>query len=242
MPESAEKSESLSPCFSLFDSAEFSSISATAFVNNVCTSMAVSKQDRKLHIPIFLNSYRISGLIDSGSDVSILNKSLFDKIKGQHDHILTNQKLTIQTFSNNNIEVLGKVEFLVQLSKTHPGIVLHFWITEDIPNAPNCLLGQDLLLAGLGSINMTGNPENPQHQVSFKHPCYFETKSYFCSPNQIKECYAYAELKPKETQDLEFTLNKGFAGIRTDHVLISSVNFAEVMVLPSCSDITFEEI
>ena len=204
------------------------------------SSLSLNKPDKKSYIPTWLNKQRIVGLVDSGSDVSILHFSLFRKIFGQQTKIDSRDTLTISTFSNTQISVLGKFKTLIKLSPNHPGIPLEIWIIDDITNCPPLLLGLDLIVAGLGSISMTGTVTKPIPKIMFNHPYQYDCTVYFTSPTETNYCYAYCNLDAGEMSDIEVTLNNAFQGHRKDHVLISALNFEPLTILPSHSDITYD--
>jgi hypothetical protein len=58
----------------LFKLAGYSNISATFMINSLET-------DRKMYLTIFIATTRAVGMIDSGSDLTLMQVSMFDKLK-----------------------------------------------------------------------------------------------------------------------------------------------------------------
>ncbi len=68
----------------LFKLAGYSAISATSYVINVPPTFEsvfqVKQSSKKMYIAVYIGSWRLIGLVDSGSDVTIMSKSLFDQV------------------------------------------------------------------------------------------------------------------------------------------------------------------
>jgi hypothetical protein len=242
----------------LFELAGYSNVSATSYgissISNPPTSVpestystvhtarayTVAEHDKKLYIQVFINKLRTVALVDSGSDLSILQFSLYSKLNVFHSCNMQKSDIySITTFSNEAIKIKGKISWIVKLSPDHPGINVNFYIIEDRPNIPDCLVGNDLLKSGLGHVGYSGSVVQPRPLVIFKHPTEVSCTVYLASPLDTRLCSAYCKLNPGEKADIEFALNPAAAVIRTDHILISSTDIDDLLIIPSRSDLTY---
>jgi len=87
--------------------------------------------ERKIFIPTYINKLRVVGCLDSGSDLTILHVSLYNKITPPK-HCLEQSDITyITTFSDNNISVIGKFTCHLRLNLEHPGIQISIYVIPD---------------------------------------------------------------------------------------------------------------
>jgi hypothetical protein len=206
---------------------------------NVCTYNVNScVNDKKVYTSCFINKYRVSAMVDNGSDLSIIHLSLFNKIKRNTSYV-PSKDFNITSFSNNSIEVLGTYDINLIFNPNQCGIPTKFVIIEDIPNTPPCLLGSNLLAAGLGVLSFDGNKDSPTPSLYFKHPEYIVAKTYFLSPRESMTFEVYIELPPNATSDIEVSINPCFRGVHTDLVLLTSQIYNQIMIIPSKSDLVF---
>ena len=103
-----------------------------------------SRQSKKIYIPVYLNKFRIVGCLDSGSDVTIMQESLFNQIFKKSTGINQSEVSHIVTFSDDTVNVLGEKPVYVKLESNHPGILMSIeckrsTITFFFSNSP-CLL------------------------------------------------------------------------------------------------------
>ena len=124
--------------------------------------------EKKLFLPTYINKYRVVGCIDSGSDLTIMHASLYNKVK-LPVHSLENSEIPfITTFSDNSIVVDGKFSCNLCLDRGQEGIPITIYVIPDIPNQTPFLLGNDLLRAGLGQIAYVDSPSGPYPEVTFR--------------------------------------------------------------------------
>ena len=242
-PDKANATETLSVTDRLFNLAGYKSLSATSFVlssNLDKTVFAMTESCKKIYISVYLNSYRMVGLLDTGSDASIIQLSCLEKLhvsKAWEEPTIKE----ITTFSGASIKILGQLAFLLKLSPTHKGITINVLIINDIRGVPKLLLGNDLLQQGLATIGYDGNPP-PNHvpTVTFKHPEYFSPECFFKDSWEICECEGEYSIGPYEMGSAFLRLDKGAPVIRTDYVLITPLWIGDVVIVPSRSDLTWD--
>jgi hypothetical protein len=150
----------------LFRMAGYKNLSATSFgiflPNSSCYENSTS--NKKMYIPIFINKFRLVGLLDSGSDICIISKSVINKL-GFTNIPPPKEVLEITSFSGNHIKVIGMINCLVKLHQGHKGISVDVHIINDIPNIPTVLLGNTLLMAGVATLGFTGRPPPIMNQL-----------------------------------------------------------------------------
>ena len=78
----------------------------------------------KIFIPIHINGFRVVGHLDSGSDVSIMQNSLYKNLqkslKYNIDEIKTSSVKNLTSFSGNNIPVKGEIFVNLKFSASSP--------------------------------------------------------------------------------------------------------------------------
>ena len=88
--------------------------------------------------------------MDSGSDITILQQSMYSRIFDTwHHRLITSEIPFITTFSDTQIKILGKIHIFMKLSRRHPGILATIYIVQDIPNVPVLLYGDDPIFSFL---------------------------------------------------------------------------------------------
>jgi len=193
---------------------------------------------KKVYIPVYLNRRRIVGCMDSGSDITILHKSMYDRIyEHQHRELIKSDIPHITTFSDNRVPILGKLHTFVQLSLFQPGLLVTIYVVQDIPNVPVFLIGNDVFKAGLVTLAYTGDLKNPYPEIIFKNPTEFQCPVYYESSLDLFSCYADCILSPFETQDVIMRLPRAAPIISTDHILITSNKWDKILITPSRSDV-----
>jgi hypothetical protein len=195
--------------------------------------------ERKIYIPIYINKYRVVGCLDSGSDLTFMHLSLYNKIKGTVQVLSESDIPQISTFSDNTINVIGKVNHLIHFSPYHTGIEVEIYIIPDVPNQTPLLLGNDLLRVGLGQISYLQSIEGPTPVVNFKNPQPITCSVYFTAPRDLYTCEANCTLAPFECLDVEFMLPPAAPVVRKDIILITSQSWDTISILPSRSDLEF---
>jgi hypothetical protein len=228
----------------LFKLAGYSAISATSYVINVPPTFEsvfqVKQSSKKMYIAVYIGSWRLIGLVDSGSDVTIMSKSLFDQVlKGG----LLNKPLisSLTSFSGNTIYVIGQFQCLLKLHASHPGISITIHVIDDIPNIPTLLLGNNLLQEGLGTIGYTGDaPPNHIPHVTFNRPNTYSPTVYFKTNLETMECAGTYSLGPYEQAACIMFIDQGAPLIRNDFILITGIAINDVAVIPSRTDICWD--
>ena len=195
---------------------------------------------RKIYVPLYLNNVRTIGCMDSGSDITILQEGLFRRIYKNKEHILKPSDIPhITTFSDTDIKVQGKIYTLLKPDRNKPGIYINIYIVQDIPNVPAFLVGNDVFRIGLITLSYTGNSQNPYPEVIFKQPVYHICKVFYDSSEDIYQCKARVSLEPNETQDVIMKLPRIAPIISTDLILITSIQWDNILITPSRSDVEY---
>jgi len=197
--------------------------------------------DKKLYIPIYLNGYRVVACLDSGSDLTIMQLSLYNKI-------FNKRKLDpcsiphIKSFSNNDIKVIGQVTCETSFKKGYNGkATLTIIVIGNINNQiPTFLFGNDSFKACLATLGYTGFRKDPEPEFILNIPEPLKIPVYQASPSDIMSCTAEYCIKPYETKDIEVALHPAAPVLRTFEVLITSYTYDTVQVIPSKSGIEYD--
>ncbi len=97
-----------------------------------------------MYIPIFINKFRLVGLLDSGGDICIISKSEINKL-GFTNVPPPRETFDITSFSENRISVLGMINCLIKLHQGHKGISLDIHIVKWYSNVPTSVVKQYLV-------------------------------------------------------------------------------------------------
>ena len=203
-------------------------------------------ESRKIFIPIIVNGFRLTGHLDSGSDVSIMQFSLYLKLKkttkGALENLQKSHVKNLTSFSGNNIPVKGQIHVNLKFTKDFPASRFRFYIIDDINSTPPLLLGDDLLLRFLGTVSYESQSkaQSPYPVVSFKSPVFVETQTIYEKLSLMYSVHANVSLKPFEKKAVSFLLNPAAPVLRTDIILISPIYMGTVRIIPSRSEITFD--
>ena len=99
----------------------------------------------KIFIPVIVNGFRITGHLDSGSDVLILQCSLYLNLKRATnyaiDSIHTSTVKNVNSFSRDIIPVFVEIFVNLKFSKETPSSRFCIFVIKDIGVTPPLLLG-----------------------------------------------------------------------------------------------------
>ena len=195
---------------------------------------------KKIYIPVYLNNIRVVGCMDSGSDITILQQSMYNRIFPTWKRKLVTSEIPfVTTFSDTQIKIVGKMHIFMKLSYRHPGLLITVYIVQDIPNVPVLLIGNDVFKSGLVSLSYTGNLEEPYPEIIFNNPEKFVCPVFYESAVDIYDCELECDIGPHETQDVIVRLPRIAPLIRHDYVLVTSTEWTDLIITPSRSDIEF---
>lgn len=204
------------------------------------TVFNMTERGRKLFIPVLINKFRIISLIDSGSDLSLMQLNLYNKICQDSDKINPSGIIHINSYSNHKVKVYGEYHLNLKFSRTQRSVPFTVFIVSDTPQSPSLLLGNDLLEKYLGVIAYSGAKNSPTPEVIFKVPDLIQCRVYYEVPNQQYLCQTRVDLKPREMTETIFYLKPAAPVIRTDFILITACTYESLTVIPSRSDLTFD--
>ncbi|MFN9684013.1 MAG: hypothetical protein ACK583_01955, partial [Cyanobacteriota bacterium] len=153
--------------------------------------------DRQCYIPFYVNKKRVVGLMDSGSEITIMHISLFKRVFS-NDMMMSPIYLGfIRSFSAGEIPILGMKSIHLQPDRYKPGIVFNMYIINDIPGVPIFLVGFNVFSQGMVDFRMTGNIEDPTPEIVFKFPSLLPCTVFYESPRSLDICIATeVSLKP----------------------------------------------
>ncbi len=103
----------------LFKLAGYSNISATSYMVN--SNRHSFSPDKKVFLPVYINKFRAVGMLDSGSDLTLMSLSLFKGLKLRESTLITTDNPTLKCFGNQSIHVIGRFNCKIRLYKDHVG-------------------------------------------------------------------------------------------------------------------------
>ena len=100
------------------------------------------EESRKIFIPVIINGFRVAGHLDSGSDVSIMQFSLFLKLrkatKNSFDRLEESMVKNLTSFSGNQNQIPVKGEIFVNLkfSEGLSSTCFRIYVIHNISDTP----------------------------------------------------------------------------------------------------------
>ena len=113
-------------------------------------SVCSTKTIKCLNAEFILHGNRCVGLIDTGSSISLLSWSTYEKL-GKTGIVQTYTKRVL-TANNSAVKIIGRVKLLLQLQTRLPEAEQEFVITAD--EGIECLLGIDFLKTNKCELNL----------------------------------------------------------------------------------------
>ncbi len=197
---------------------------------------------KKIYVPFYVNDVRIIGCMDSGSDITIMHESMYERMLTLTDPVRPPKMLPskipyLTTFSDTQVTIIGMCGmWLKPASRAFP-VRVDVYIVPDIPNVPVLLIGNDVFKSGLVTLSYTGDTSDPYPEIIFNYGAKTICTVYYEPFINLFNCHATCDLKPNEEQDVIFYLPKIAPVIRNDHILITSRNWDDIIIVPSRSDI-----
>ena len=183
------------------------------------------------NVPLFF-------MLDSGSDISLINKTLIKQLFTK-DEIEKYKKpclISVESFSNHSIKLdynmLIPCKF--SLSQTEP-IFLEFSIFSHQSAFP-LLLGQDLMqILGMElkfpAPNKSGNPT-----VTINQPLLKQLHVRFIHPSESNTCFANIDLDPNQSKIITFQPHETSSVRQGQIFLVSESNLPGIHIFPTrCS-------
>ena len=204
--------------------------------------LAIEKDsDRKQFIPLYINKFRIIALIDSGSDLTLIQEGLLRKILPNKSWNVeeNDQPQHLMSASGDKMTVVCRMKINIQFSRNSPAVELNVSVLPDMPYTPVMIFGFNGLIKCQATIKISGTIEKPEPKFSIQHPFSYESPVYFYSPTEQEFCEGHYKLEPFETKTITFYLNKASQVIRSDFVLITAHAMQEVSIIPSRSPVDF---
>ena len=110
-------------------------------------------------------------------------------------------------------------------------VLLNLTIVRDInADVPNFLFGNDSLRKTFATQTYKGDVE-PSPEIRIKRQMELKLNTYFESPRNLLTCKAEYNLGPYSTALVTVLLEPAAPVIRTDEILISSINWSSIQIL-----------
>ena len=237
----------------LMEMASCSEISATAYMVDVqphrkCIAeecnIANWGSERKTYFPLYINNKRVMVCVDQGSDLNLIQRSLFEKLFPLRTHeIKINKDMgVVKTFSNHPVKILGNLSCMVKVNRYGPPFITILTIIEDLKlGIPNFLFGNKGLQDGWALLAFTGCIDDPQPELIFKNPIEQQVTVSYAAPRHIYTAVGKYTISPLKTRRVKFYLHSAAQVICTDIILLTPAEFKDIHVLPSRSELIFDD-
>jgi hypothetical protein len=199
--------------------------------------------NKKTYFAVYIKNFRVIACADSGSDLTLMQHSLFKNIFPDYKRKLdTNTHITIKSYSNNQIQVFGQCTTAVKFEKGHNPVDLTLTIIQDIDEAvPQFLFGNDSLRKTLAMIAYTGDILNPEPEIVVQRPTQLVLRTYYASPGSLFVCRGRYSLDPYTSGEVELYLHPAAPVIRNNEILVRSFTWSKVQIMETKTDLEFDE-
>ena len=199
--------------------------------------------DKKTYIPIYINNFRTIACADSGSDLTLMQYSLFKKLfKNYKNLIQKNNNLKIKSYSDTDLKVIGQCPLNIKFTQTGDPVKIDLTIVQDINAAvPIFLFGNDSLRKTFATITYKKEVDNPSPEIIVQRPYQQKIRTYFESPRNLYTCVGEYHLGPFDTAHIIMDLDPSSPVIRTDYILISAINWTPVQIIDSKTNLDFDK-
>ena len=182
---------------------------------------------------------KLNCLVDTGSQLSIIQESII-KLLFTPSFIKNNKSAysgTINSYTNNSIEILYKIKFKVKLSLTSDRIELCFHVIPDLSFCvPKVLLGADQIRLYRAEIRY----DLPL--VSFRTPALTNLQTFFVSDEESHSGRAIAGLVPKELRSVKVNLPSFTSALNKMNVFVEGFVMNKVEIFPTLTAVILDEI
>ena len=208
-----------------------SEISATAYMietqpHRKCiaedNSVANWGSERKTYFPLYINNKQVMVCVDQGSDLNLIQKTLFEKLFPlRTQEIKINKDLgVVKTFSNHPVKILGSFSCQIKVNRYGPPFITILTIIEDLKyGIPNLLFGNRGLQDGWALLAFTGCKDDPHPELIFKNPKEQQVTVSYVAPRFLYIASGNYTLPPLQTTRVKFYLHSAAQVISTDIVL-----------------------
>ena len=126
--------------------------------------------DKKIYIPLYVNNMRVIACVDSGSDLTLMQHTLYSKLAG-NQKLRKSQVGVIKSYSDNVIKVKGETNIYVKFSQYSAPVSLTIIIIEDIAGSITpFLFGNDSFKTCMATLAYTGNVADLQPEFTVHVP------------------------------------------------------------------------
>ena len=240
----------------LLEMAKYSEISATSYMLTLGSQskpncFLIEENDfkgqaleEKAFCALYINKLRVVACIDSGSDLTIMQMDLFNRIFANRAKSLLkpSEIKTLTSFSQNTIEIKGQLQCSVSFIKNGPLTTLNITVISNIHGVPTFLFGMDSMRISMAILAFNGDINQSYPELIIRHPIEQHIQVFDVAPRLLQICTAEVDILPFETKPVQFNLHAAAPVIRTDFILIESFEWDTIHILPSRSPLTFNPI
>jgi hypothetical protein len=185
-----------------------------------------------------VNKFRVPVLLDSGSDVCVIQISLLKRLfGGGFSRIFRSAEGELTSFSSHVIKIKGEVDLSLSFNKNSVSRVNKFFVIEDIPDIPCFLIGDDFLRKYQGIISYFSDDNVPR--VIFMQPVEENCEVMYENMSETRLCGNFVNILPQETLSVTMYLNPAACVLHTGYILITSLSLDNVMIIPSRSELHY---
>lgn len=97
--------------------------------------------DRKVYIPVYVRNHRVIACTDTGSDVTLIQESLYNKILSTHKYETPSGLGSLKSFIRTSITIRGKLQSKVRTQRQCHRFSSTLSVLGNIYNIPTLLSG-----------------------------------------------------------------------------------------------------
>ena len=199
--------------------------------------------------------YKMTGLWDSGSNISLVSRSYLGKIFNfRYDEVecyLDEPDIKVSSYTNHTVELSGKIELLVRLGASNKHVPIIFYVVNDVINQVTPMIFGLSSLVDLGlslQHHKTDNHTTPY--FSIEGNTYGDTmnpESHYLTDHEASLCYGKVQhLQPYEKKFQRVYIPHSF-GVSEIMEVIASSDFinpsinGDIEVYPTKSTLYLDE-
>ena len=170
---------------------------------------------------------KICGLIDTGSDVTLLTLKKLKALMPQHEinEHLRKENAVLTSFSNNDISIIGKIKLPIKLHRQDA--VRHYeFIIINQNSIVDLVIGQDMLVQF--QLSILNSPKGPSIQLG--NGSTIDT--YHERMENIATVSALIHLKGKESKIIKVSPHAAYSAFQNERILIEGSGKHGHMVIP----------
>ncbi len=162
---------------------------------------------KKIYLELYLQknkrgeSAKAIGFLDSGSDVTLIQKPYIDRLLTMQyieKHKNTLQTSELSSYSQHTIKILYSILIYIRFRQEGEYIPCTFYVISEIVGSPLLLIGRETQRQVALGYGFTGQKDKEIPEVFVHRPVYTIVKTHYVTDESLFKCSGLVELGPGE--------------------------------------------